>query len=434
MVKIQNISVDAKKNKSNETPFPVFNGLRSAPARTLCTDCGLSRLADPSRCGSMCQFIQPNYPKSEIEVHTRPRRLETDELFFGVTSSMVQAALLDPLEGAQWTGIVTRLAEILLEKGWVDGVITVGPAKEDRWKPEPRLITDPLDMAECRGMRMGFSPNLALLDDVKSKGIKKLLFIGIPCQVHALRGLERSALKADYGLDDLFVIGTPCSDNTTTEHFHRFLKALDTDPDRITYLEFRSDYRVEIRYQDGQVRLIPFLDLPLSQLGDDFFPLTCQSCVDYTNALSDITIGYMAGRGEQWLIARNKKGEDLLNLLRPEMSVKPVTTSGDRRKAVEGFRLNTERAAGGLPLRRIPRILRPLVSYMQRWFGPKGLEFAKTRLEMKALESILHLRRAAPSKVKNMVPEHVWKMAESYGLFPLKTERKKVTPPLDDRQ
>jgi hypothetical protein len=35
----------------------------------------------------------------------------------------------------------------------------------------------------------------------------------------------------------------------------------------------------------------------------DFFPLTCRTCVDYTNVLADITIGYKGGQGEQRLVA-----------------------------------------------------------------------------------------------------------------------------------
>ena len=54
--------------------------------------------------------------------------------------------------------------------------------------------------------------------------------------------------------------------------------------------------------------------------------------------------------------------------------------------------------------------------------GPRGMEFARTRLEMKAIETILHLRRKAPSKMKNMIPDHVWKLAKPYGLNPEKND------------
>ena len=48
------------------------------------------------------------------------------------------------------------------------------------------------------------------------------------------------------------------------------------------------------------------------QAAPDFFPLTCRTCVDYTNVLADITVGYMGGQGEQWLLVRNERGEELL--------------------------------------------------------------------------------------------------------------------------
>jgi coenzyme F420 hydrogenase subunit beta len=37
---------------------------------------------------------------------------------------------------------------------------------------------------------------------------------------------------------------------------------------------------------------------------------------------------------------------------------------------------------------------------------------------MKAIESILHLRREAPARIKNMLPQHVWDLAARYGLKP----------------
>ncbi|MEO0746688.1 MAG: coenzyme F420 hydrogenase, partial [Pseudomonadota bacterium] len=52
-----------------------------------------------------------------------------------------------------------------------------------------------------------------------------------------------------------------------------------------------------------------------------------------------------------------------------------------------------------------------------------GLEFARARLEMKAAETILHLRHAMPAKMKNMVPDHVWNIARPYGLTPEDDER-----------
>ena len=272
-------------------------------------------------------------------------------------------------------------------------------------------------MAQCRGMRMGYAPLLALLEPARAAGHRRLAIIGIPCQVYALRAIERSL-----GFERLYVIGTPCSDNTTTERFHEFLALLAEDPDSITYLEFRADYHVELRFADGRTREIPFLQLPISQLPPDFFPLTCRTCVDYTNVLADITVGYMGGQGEQWLLVRNARGEELVALLGEELRTATPGSAGKRAGAVKGFLANTERAAGGLPLRRMPDWLRPIVGWLMPRIGPRGLEFARARVEMKAVETVLHLRREEPRSMKHMIPAHVWTLIAPYGLAPQQGE------------
>ncbi len=396
------------------------------PHRRLCTDCGVSRTAQPARCAQACQFIAPDYPALERRVHGRARSegaAQADELFFGPYQQMHAARLRQPLAGAQWTGLTTRLAERLLETGQVDAVIAMAPHPDDRWRPMPVLVTRAQDMARCRGMRMGYAPLIGLVEPALAQGHKRLAVIGIPCQIYALRALQPQ-LEREHGLQALFVIGTPCSDNTSTEHFHDFLARLSPRPQDIAYLEFRADYHVEVRTDQGQKRLIPFLQLPLSDLPPDFFPLTCRTCVDYSNVLADITVGYMGGDGQQWLLVRNARGAALLEGLEDEVVLSAPLSQGRRAGAVRGFLANTERAAGGLPLRRMPAWLRPLVGWLMPRIGPRGLEFARARLEMKAVETVLHLRRQAPAKLRSMVPAHVWALVAPYGLRPTPQEQR----------
>ena len=390
-----------------------------APHRNLCTDCGISRTAEPERCGYACQFIKPDYASLETSIHGRQRSTEGDiEPYFGVIESMHQAALNTPSQGAQWTGITTRLGEALLKSGEVSAVLCIGPDPEDSWRPQPRLVTDAEDMAGCRGMRMGYAPLLELLEPAIEQGHTRLAVIGIPCQIYALRALEK-----ELGLEKLIVVGTPCSDNTTTENFHQFLSLLDERPETINYLEFMPDFHVELRFDSGKKRRIPFLQLPIADLPDDFFPLTCRTCVDYVNTLADITVGYMGGSGEQWLLVRNERGAETLKLIESDLTLSTPKTGGKRRAAVQGFIENTRRATGGLPLRRMPQWLRPIVGKIMPLTGPKGIEFARTRIEMKAAESVLHLRRAAPKRLRSMLPAHIWALVAPYDIKPDASER-----------
>ncbi len=85
---------------------------------------------------------------------------------------------------------------------------------------------------------------------------------------------------------------------------------------------------------------------------------------------------------------------------------------------MRGFIKNVTLAAGGLPVRGMPGWLRPLMGWLMPRVGPRGLEFARARVEMKAAETVLHLRRQHPRRLRSMVPRHVWDLVAPYGLVP----------------
>ena len=117
-------------------------------------------------------------------------------------------------------------------------------------------------------------------------------------------------------------------------------------------------------------------------------------------------------------MVRNERGAELLDLIRHELDLTQPSSAGKRHSSVKGFAANLARSAGGLPLRRMPSWLRPVVSWLMPRVGPRGLEFARARVEMKAVETILHLRVAKPRLIRSLVPRHVWKLVKPYGLEP----------------
>ena len=71
-------------------------------------------MTDAAACGRACQFIRPDYAGAEARVHGRPAGTAGDEGFFGVHRAIYRARIRVPAEGAQCTGITTRLAAELL--------------------------------------------------------------------------------------------------------------------------------------------------------------------------------------------------------------------------------------------------------------------------------------------------------------------------------
>jgi 7-hydroxymethyl chlorophyll a reductase len=68
---------------------------------------------------------------------------------------------------------------------------------------------------------------------VADGSVKRLLFIGVGCQVQALRAVEPLL-----GLERLYVLGTNCADNGPRGGLDKFLDAASTEPARVTHYEF----------------------------------------------------------------------------------------------------------------------------------------------------------------------------------------------------
>jgi coenzyme F420 hydrogenase subunit beta len=48
---------------------------------------------------------------------------------------------------------------------------------------------------------------------------------------------------------------------------------------------------------------------------------------------------------------------------------------------------------------------------------------------MKAVETVLHLRRERPRLMRHMIPSHVWALVKPYGLMPRDGEKQSLRVP-----
>ncbi|KAK8948190.1 hypothetical protein KSP40_PGU004491 [Platanthera guangdongensis] len=74
---------------------------------------------------SIRQITLPKELALETVVHGRRRVSSSDELYFGVHEDLIYAGKLKPVEGAQWTGIVTTIAVEMLKANLVEAVVCV---------------------------------------------------------------------------------------------------------------------------------------------------------------------------------------------------------------------------------------------------------------------------------------------------------------------
>ncbi|EGV19906.1 Coenzyme F420 hydrogenase/dehydrogenase, beta subunit C-terminal domain [Thiocapsa marina] len=372
----------------------------------LCSDCGFCDSSLKLLMSQTCTFVRNQTRGIEQRLHGRSRQ-GGEEGRFGIYRAMYAARMARPNPHAQWSGMVTTLGARLLEQGKVDAVITTAAAPGTRFKAQPILARTPQEVLATAGNKPCLSPALSLIDAVREQGIKRLAVVGTGCQVHQLRAAE-----AELGLERLYVIGIPCSDNVSYPDLEYFLTQVSKSPETVVHHEFMQDFSLWMRHEDGHVERLNYIDFPMDKL-HGIFPSSCLSCFDYANTLSDITIGYMgAPLGWQWVMVRTPTGEELFEMLRPELEIGALTESGDRNRGMPRY---MERLSHPPGQKRPPMPIRKLVAMLQRTRGPKGLEFARAVIEMKLLRNLNYVRSKFPKFESRVVPYHVYETLEPYA-------------------
>ncbi|MGH1392841.1 MAG: Coenzyme F420 hydrogenase/dehydrogenase, beta subunit C-terminal domain [Trichormus sp.] len=394
--------VDSQKHKKAKALKPGS----PRPAKELCSECGLCDTYYIHYVKEACAFITQQIDTLEAQTHTRSRNLDnSDELYFGVHQDMMAARKQQPIEGAQWTGIVSTIAIEMLNRGLVEGVVCVQNTKEDRFQPMPVIARTPEEILAARVNKPTLSPNLSILEQVEQSGMKRLLVIGVGCQIQALRAVEKKL-----GLEKLYVLGTPCVDNVTRAGLQKFLETTSRSPETVVHYEFMQDFRIHFKHEDGSIEKVPFFGLKTNQLKDIFAP-SCMSCFDYVNSLADLVVGYMgAPFGWQWLVVRNDTGKEMLELVKDQLDTQPVMSEGNRKEAVQQ----------GIPAYdkgvTLPMWVAKLMGVVIDKIGPKGLEYARFSIDSHFTRNYLFVKRNHPEKLEDHVPEFAKRIVGQYKL------------------
>jgi coenzyme F420 hydrogenase subunit beta len=376
------------------------------PAKALCSECGLCDTYYIHYVKEACAFLNQQIAELETQAHGKSRNLEdSDDWYFGVRQEMMAARNQQPIEGAQWTGIVSMLACTMLEKGLVEGVVCVQNTPEDRFQPMPIIATTPEEVLAAKVNKPTLSPNLSVLEQIERSEMKRLLVIGVGCQIQALRAVE-----AELGLEKLYVLGTPCVDNVSREGLQKFLDTTSRSPDTVVHYEFMQDFRIHFKHEDGSIEKVPFFGLKTNQLKDVFAP-SCMSCFDYVNSLADLVVGYMgAPFGWQWIMVRNDTGKIMLDLIRDRLDTQPVMSKGNRQSAVQQSIPAYDKGVT------LPMWAAKIMGIVIEQIGPKGLEYARFSIDSHFTRNYLYIQRNYPEKLESHVPEYAKKIVGQYEL------------------
>ncbi|MDB9389483.1 Coenzyme F420 hydrogenase/dehydrogenase, beta subunit C-terminal domain [Microcystis aeruginosa] len=376
------------------------------PAKELCSECGLCDTYYIHYVKEACAFLNQQIADLEAEAHGKSRDLnQENDLYFGVHQEMMAAKKKQAIPGAQWTGIVSTIACEMLDRGLVEGVVCVQNTAEDRFQPQPILARTTEEILAAKVNKPTLSPNLSVLEEIEKSGMKRLLVIGVGCQIQALRAVEKKL-----GLEKLYVLGTPCVDNVTRSGLQKFLETTSRSPETVVHYEFMQDFRVHFKHEDGSIEMVPFFGLKTNKLKDVFSP-SCMTCFDYVNSLADLVVGYMgAPFGWQWIVVRNDTGKEMLELVKDQLDTQDVMSSGDRKQAVQNSIPAYDKGVT------LPMWAAKMMGVVIEKIGPKGLEYARFSIDSHFTRNYLYVKRNYPEKLASHVPEYAKKIVEQYKL------------------
>ncbi|CAM9824315.1 unnamed protein product, partial [Heterosigma akashiwo] len=411
------------------------------PAKEHCSKCGLCETSFVSEVATSCPFLyegMSRIDRMEEVVHGRARDnsdiawsesgsagrsvAKADEARFGVMYQPMWVCKGTDT-GAQWSGVVTGIAISMLESKMVDAVVCIsskqnghGETGQEWSEPEPIIAKTTEEVLSSRGVKPCLAPSLKVLDDIKAdSSIKKLLFCGVGCSVQAFRAVE-----AGLGLEEVFVLGTNCADNSPTPEAARDFvrRGLGVDPNLVRGYEFMPDFRVHVKLRGAaaagglggvqeEVRT-PYFCLP-PDVAEGAIAPSCRACFDYTNALADAVVGYMAApdaAGRAWAPGFRRRRvcncwAAMLAAAAAGWRVAPRGPGGGRGRHERARAGGRTAAADGLaaalagrpgPPGAMPR--RPAgeaVAEGARWLGPKGVAFARYSVDYHVLRNYLHV-------------------------------------------
>jgi len=259
-----------------------------------CANCGI--------CVVVCPQYEYTFPALEESVFGRQRKLEEE---FGIYRRIViaQANNEKVLQVCQDGGVVTALLAYALERGIIDGAAVSGVSQERPFYPVPRLAMTPQEVLECAGTRYTYSPNLLAFQEGISQDKKRLAFVGTPCQIHALRKIER--LLLEYVNPLRLAIGLLCTESFTYEGLmEEYIQGkLRIDLNNIKKVNIKA--KVLVTTKSGETHVIPLKE------AKQYTRKSCTTCTDFSSELADISVGGLGLNDWTFVILRTQKGEEL---------------------------------------------------------------------------------------------------------------------------
>jgi len=336
--------------------------------------CGMSEGIGCDVCAQVCPRLGIREFDMREQVH--PAGPGVYEGVFGRYRRIVAARCTDReiLARCQDGGVVTAILAHGLREGLFDGAVVAAAAEAMPAAPKPRVVTTVAEAIASARSWYTYSPNDLALEQAEKQGLRKVCFVGVPCQVTPVRKIQladpsflaesprkkpqhverqRKFLKG-YGEIVDFTVGLLCTEVFTYEGLmvEKIQGEMGIPLAEVT--KFNVKGKVLIYKKDGAV-----VDLSLHKAQEYARP-ECHHCGDFTAELADISCGGVACMDWTITILRSARGEALFDdmVRRGLLETRPMEEFEQSMKVM--LRLtHKQRDRVPVPPGRAPRYVRP---------------------------------------------------------------------------
>jgi len=288
--------------------------------------CGISEGIGCDVCAQVCPRLDAR--EYRLRDAVLPKEPAVHEGVFGRYRRIVAARCTDPeiLARAQDGGVVTAILAHGLREGLFDGAVVATADQETPAAPKPRVVTTVADAIASARSWYTYSPNDLALADAERLGLRKVAFVGVPCQVTPIRKIQQAdpaylvngrkkekhierQTKFLKGFGEIvdFTIGLLCTEVFTYEGLMVQKIQQEMGIPLADVRKFNVKGKVLIYKTDGEV-----VEMSLHKAQEYARP-ECHHCGDFTAELADVSCGGVACMDWTITVLRSARGEALFD-------------------------------------------------------------------------------------------------------------------------
>lgn len=300
--------------------------------------CGISEGIGCDVCAQVCPRL------GEREQHLTDRVFTADGVYrgaFGVYRRIVAARCKDPeiLQRCEDGGVVTTILAWALRQGLIEGAVVSTTNPEDPCRPVPTVVTSVAEVIASASSWYTYCPNNLALAEVEKRGLRRVGFVGVPCQITPIRKMElvdpgyldngrkkekhlerqRHFLKG-FAERVVFTIGLLCSEVFCFDELMAGAIQGQLGIPLSEIRQFNVKGKVQIFKKNGEL-----VEMNLRQAQECARP-ECHHCGDFSAELADISCGGVGATNWTITVLRTEKGVRMFDAIAGEglLEVRPI--------------------------------------------------------------------------------------------------------------